>query len=319
MMSRILGNHQDIFSFQELHYFDEQLKGGDATIDLNLSDAVKLYAKLCNIQRNGYFGNQNITPFLIEAEIKLKELNSLQAIAVYKKFIFDETSRNHKSIPCKQTPQNVFALDQILATFPDCKAIVMIRDPREVLLSQKNKWKRRQLSGGKIPLWESLRSRVNYHPITISKIWNAAVNQGFKFKNDPRVLYVYYEKLLRHPELELKEVCKHIGIPYTSELLDIPIAGSSNIGDFTDQRGIDSSKTGQWRKGGLSNTEIALCEKLTERLMHETGYELSGIKPNTLSRIWYSFSLPFSLFLAVLFNIKRLKNPVQLIQRFNQK
>ena len=46
----------------------------------------------------------------------------------------------------------------------------MIRDPRDVMLSQKNKWKRRFLGAKQIPLREVVRSYVNYNPILISDV-----------------------------------------------------------------------------------------------------------------------------------------------------
>ena len=54
----------------------------------------------------------------------------------------------------------------------------MVRDPRDVLLSQKNKWKRKFLGANDIPFFELLRARFNYHPYTISKMWKTAVNRG---------------------------------------------------------------------------------------------------------------------------------------------
>jgi len=312
MMSRILGNHADVFSFQELHFFDEQFQGKRVTKE----SAIKLYAKLCAIQRNGYFGNHTITPFYEEAKQSIGEFIIFSEMEVYKKFIFDEAKRNHKKIPCKQTPQNIFYINEILEIFTDARVVVMIRDPREVLLSQKNKWKRRKLSGGEIPLWEALRSRINYHPITISKIWNAAAKQGLLFKNDKRVLTVHFEKLVSDPENVIKEVCEHVGISYSNNLLDIPVVGSSNKTDNSQIRGVDKNKTGQWNQGGLNTTEIAICEKINSALMQQVGYNLSEIPPNILLQSWYYFSLPFRVALALLFNLKRLKNSKKIVKRF---
>lgn len=316
MMSRILGNHEAVFSFQELHFFDEQVPGGDPDAILSTEAATNLYAKLCSIQRNGYFGDHKVEPFWKEANAAVNEMPSLRAIDVYLKFILTETKLNRKTIPCKQTPQNIFALKELFKNVPDAKVIVMVRDPREVLLSQKNKWKRRKLSGGEIPFWESIRARINYHPITISKIWKATVEQGFKFKENPNVLQVHYEQLISDPHRVIKEVCKHVNISYSPNLLDIPVVGSSNKLDSTNQRGIDTNKTGQWNKGGLNATEIALCESINKSLMRSLGYELSGIKPNLLLQSWYYISMPFRLALALLFNLKRLKNTKKLLKRF---
>lgn len=315
MMSRILGNHKDIFSFQELHFFDEQLAGGNAELKLNHWDAIKKYAKLCSIQRNGYFGDHDPKPFIKEAENVLGNVSQHKALSVYRSFLINETSLHRKSIPCEQTPQNIFALEDILKLIPECKIIIMVRDPREVLLSQKNKWKRRKLSGGKIPFMESIRSKINYHPVTISKLWNAAVKQGQKFRYDKRVVELHYEKLLHDPEKSMRELCHHLEIEFSTGMLQIPVVGSSNKKDSEHQTGIDSNKTGQWNKGGLNDTEIAICEKINGNLMESSGYKLSSVKPNPVLLSWYYISIPFQLSLALLFNLRRFKNPKKIWKR----
>ena len=176
----------------------------------------------------------------------------------------------------------------------------------------------RLLSGGKIPLWEAVRSRINYHPVTISKIWNASVQQTNKYKNNERVKIVYYEKLVSNPEQVIREVCEHVGISYSNNLLDIPVVGSSNKIDSEGQRGVDKNKTGHWNKGGLSPTEIAICENINGTLMQQHGYLHSEVKPNVLSQTAYYISLPFQMAVALLFNLKRLKNPKKLLRRFKR-
>ena len=66
--------------------------------------------------------------------------------------IFDvETTKNKASVAVCQTPTNVYHLDKILNSFDQVKIINMVRDPRDVLLSQKNKWKRKYLGASEIP------------------------------------------------------------------------------------------------------------------------------------------------------------------------
>lgn len=314
MMSRILGNHADVFTFQELHFFDEQLNGS-ADIKIDHWSAVKMYARLCSIQRNGYFGNHNPAPFIKEAEKVFGEAVQHKALTVYKSFLINEAAAHSKKIPCEQTPQNIFALDEILKLIPESKVIVMVRDPREVLLSQKFKWKRRRLSGGKIPFFESLRSRINYHPVTISKIWSAAIREGIKYKEDKRVLHVQFEKLLENPAKVITEVCQHLDISFSKAMLDIPVIGSSNKIDSKNEKGIDSNRKGQWNQGGLNDTEIAICEKINKSLMEQLGYERSFKKSNFLMQGWYFLSMPARLILSLLFNLKRLKNPSRLFKK----
>src|SRR5687767_11256816 len=95
MTSRILGNHPEIFSFQELHYFDELLP--DPRLETTPEKAIKLYATLCCIQSNGYFAKREPEQFLKEAEKALHLLNDLNGITVYEKFLTEKTREQGKS------------------------------------------------------------------------------------------------------------------------------------------------------------------------------------------------------------------------------
>ena len=307
MMSRILGNHADVFTFQELHFFDELVKG-EPTDVLSTEQSLHLYCKLCAVQRNGYFGDRNPQPFLAEAKAALAGKDGISQIELYKLFCLNECKLHGKSVPCKQTPQNIFSIASILEHIPESKILIMVRDPREVLLSQKNKWKRRALSGGEIPFLESIRARFNYHPVTISRIWNATFKEGLKYENHPAVKIVYYEQLIGNPEHVIAEVSQFCGINYSSALLDIPVVGSSNFQDAVQTRGIDTKKTGQWNKGGLSDEEIQICETINAEDMRKAGYELSGKKGSDAKVFFIRLMMPVKLGLALFFNLKRLKN-----------
>ena len=313
MMSRIMGNHGEVFSFQELHFFDELC--ADPFMPIPNAKAIHFFALLCAIQRNGYFGDRNVAPFLEEAKRIINGSDVATPIEVYRLFCDHETRNKGKSIPCKQTPQNIFALHHLLKAFPDCRVILMIRDPREVMLSQKNKWKRRQLSGGAIPFMESVRARLNYHPLTISKIWKAAVNEGLQFSGHPAVMTIRYEDLIEDPETVVRKICLHTGISYDPSMTDIPVVGSSNFTD-TKKRGVDRTRKGQWNQGGLNASEIEICESVNCEVMEKFNYLLSGIKGGALQMAGYRISMPFRLGLALLFNLKRLRSAPKYFKRF---
>jgi len=315
-MSRILGNHREVLAFQELHFFDELLPHASAEYVLDNNKAIKLFATLLATQRNGYFGSKNIDPFLKESSSVLNSETNIISAEVYKRFLSYETRKNGKIIPCEQTPQNIFAIKEILQFFPQSKIILMIRDPRAVLLSQKHKWKRRKLSGGKIPLLESVRSKINYHPETISRIWKSVMKTALLYKNNRNILFVKYEDLISDPESAIKNVCTHVGINFSPELLNIPIIGSSNFNDTDQKYGIDASKTDQWQAGGLSNSEIHICQTVTGDQMKLFGYEKIVVDAEIIPLTWYKISMPFRLGLALLLNLKRLKNSGDLIKRF---
>lgn len=267
-----------------------------------------------DIQRNGYFNRQGIYRFIEESRMRVQQEHIQNPMQVFTEFLRSESSIHSKTIPCEQTPQTVFAMDMLLQELADARFVIMVRDPREVLLSQKGKWKRRKLSGGKIPFFESLRSRINYHPATISRIWCATYQMVLKHEQDPRVIVVRYEDLTDHPQKTIENICRHIGVHYEPSMLDVPVVGSSNFSDSPTERGIATGRKGKWMDE-LHASEIRICEKQCSTLMSHFNYETSNPKGGDLLLLLHKITLPFQLCLAALFNLKRLKDPIRIWKR----
>ena len=134
MMSRILGNHSTVFAFQELHFFDELASSENASKPISKEKSIELLSLLKSIQREGYFGPRDWKRFAEESESELKG-PALSSMELLLGFLSKESKLNGKSIPCEQTPQTVFALDALLHHIPTARVVLMVRDPREVLLS----------------------------------------------------------------------------------------------------------------------------------------------------------------------------------------
>jgi omega-hydroxy-beta-dihydromenaquinone-9 sulfotransferase len=314
MMSRIMGNHKSIHPFQELHFFDELTPSKILNNKLDYQQALKLFATLMAVQRNGYFGSRDTGPFAESARNTLSSSESHTPASVYKTFLLAECRQANKHIPCEQTPQNVHYLEQILNLYPGARFILMVRDPREVLLSQKFKWKRRKLSGGKIPLLESVRSRINYHPITISKIWKMVMSKVNHFRNHERVIAVRYEDLISSPETTIRKVCDFLQIEFQATMLNIPVVGSSNFIDSS-QQGIDNTRQQQWRNGGLSPAEITLCQEINSDIMLDWGYEVEKIASSSYIMLWYRISQPVKMVASIPFNLHRIKNMGRILSK----
>lgn len=315
MMSRVLGSHPSVFTFGELHFF-EQMHSPDDTRGLSTSEATELAARLLSVQRQGYLGKREPARFREEAGAVVSPLGPEPTAArTFEAFLRYEATRSGKSLPCDQTPRNVFYIGEILALYPEARVVLMVRDPRDVLLSQKRKWKRRFLGARGIPMREALRAWVNYHPITISKLWTSSVSAGDRFEDDGRVLCVRFEDLLAHPETEVRRVCEFIGVSFSEDMLNVPRVGSSSGEDRPEQRGIDNARSGGWRKGGLSSTEVFLCQKMTGAPMKRHGYKVAEVSPNPLRLGWSVATLPVKLGLALLLNIKRMRNIRETIKR----
>ncbi len=309
MMSRILGRHDLVFSFNELHFFGQINSSDTGNCALTTPKAIKLASKLLSIQRDGYLLQGNYSRFDDEAKTIVASVSpdELFPHKVYEAFLLHETCKNGKTIPCEQTPRNLFYIDNVLNTFPDARIINMVRDPRDILLSQKNRWKRHFL-GDKSPARESVRAWLSYHPITTSMLWNLSVNTINKYQDDKRIITVRFEDILDEPEHIMRKICDFIGIEFNKGMLDVQQVGSSNIQDKNGAKGINTSVAGQWEKGGLNPTEIFFCQKINTALMALYGYKAELVHINIFSMLYSIITWPFQLFLALTINMYRIKN-----------
>ncbi|MEA5510555.1 sulfotransferase [Crocosphaera sp. UHCC 0190] len=315
LMARILGNHSLVFTFEELHFFEELWSTDQKFTIVSQSQALKIMARLLTIQRQGYLTQGNPTDFLEEAQSILETLpQDLNLTDIFLAFLEYESSQHNKSISCEQTPRNVLYIKEILEFYPEARIINMIRDPRDILLSQKNRWKRPFFSKT-IPKKEGIRYWINYHPITISKLWNTNILASERYRHDPRVYHLRFEDLLFQPEESVQEICQFLEISYDSELLNVPRVGSSNLSDRPDQNTIDSARAGSWMKGGLTDTEIFICQKINRALMNRKGYDLVVAHPNPGFFLVVLISFPLKLCFALLFSFKRMKNIKETLKR----
>ncbi|MBR3371617.1 MAG: sulfotransferase [Rhodobacteraceae bacterium] len=307
MMSRVLGRNSAIHGFPELHYIEQMVTAEQFASDNPVQDAraIDLVARLISIFRLGYFKRREPERFLSEAQDIINGVKPRTHAALLRAAMLAEARRHDAVIACEQTPRNVFHIDAILAAYPDAVVINMVRDPRDVLLSQKNKWRRRSM-GAPIPRFEALRAWMNYHPLTMSLLWKSAVTAGCRPRN--RVLTVRFEDLLAQPQDALREICTHIGIEYDANMLNVPQVGSSARQDQSAQSGIDKNRSEAWRNGGLSATEIAICERTNSKLMNDLGYAPSGSNASVLAITLQKLLMPVKLIGALALNLGRVRN-----------
>ena len=314
MMGRILGNHPTIFTFKELHFFGTIWSNSSNSL-LDRKQQVDLLSRLLCIQKKGLFNQVNISDFNELASTILLDRNIPNPLSVYELFLSEMASDNKCSFACEQTPKNLYYLDEILLYFPEAKVINMVRDQRDVLLSQKNKWRRRFLGASAIPLSEAFRSYINYHPILTANVWNSSLRSSTKFINNSRVKLVRFEELIVDPTRIIKELCQFLEIDFHSEMLKVPVVGSSTKTDVKTKLLIDSYKKDKWKKGGLNSAEIYLSQIVSSIMMKKFKYDLEKFNFPPILSLFYIISFPFKLIFAFLFNIKRSRNIIEVINK----
>ena len=326
LMGSILGLNPEVFTFEELHFFGTLWSPSDRHKTLTKAEAEALAAKLLAIQDEDVISHKDPELFLSEAIQIVADIDSMSLTAtnVLQAFLLYTAAKNKASIPCEQTPRNVLYLNELLELYPDCRIINMVRDPRDVLLSQKYKWKIRFLGASNIPYREAIRAWANYHAITISKLWNVNLNAANSLGDNPkgtlrdRILTIRFEDLINQPEQILRQVCQFSGVTFAPEMLQVSQSEggvSSHKKVAPGKKGIDSGATGKWKKGGLSKTEIYLCQQITRENMLRHNYTVEPMQANPIRIALAWLFLPIKLALAVLLNLHRIKNIFEEIKK----
>lgn len=319
MLARMLDKHDLITDLNELHYIEELVTGEEFNSELTLSSekALKLGAKLISRIEDGYF-HSTLDSKYIELAAKILGVNdgnsSVTSSKVYE--LITETYANQRSceFTIDQTPRNVFYVPEILQQMPTAKIIALIRDPRDICLSQKGKWRRRFL-GAKIPMTESFRAWANYNPIITAKIWKSAARAITTSANDFNVMVVKYEDLVKEPENRLREICKYLNVTYDPSMIAIEKVGSSVQKDKLGSRGVDKSRVEAWRSGGLLKSEIEICESITNAELISFDYELSQIKGSRIVKLYFYLVIPFKMSLSLILNLKKVSSLFQWLKK----
>ena len=263
-MSFVLRNHDAIAGLKELQYFGEFCDPHLPLQDLAQAEIERISARLIARQDKGILSDRPQEKHYVKArEFAARFDNQCVNHAVlFAELLQLMAAEQGKTIPCEQTPRNIFYAQRILDFYPQARVVHMVRDPRAVMASQKQRWQRRKLAKSKenFPLFATLRAWANYHPFTIARLWNRASQIAVRMEAHERVLLVRFEDLLRDPEHTIKSVCKHCGIDYQPEMLSIDqINSSHNTAGGDAKKGFNVATIDVWKKV-LDPAEVAIVE-----------------------------------------------------------
>jgi hypothetical protein len=142
-------------------------------------------------------------------------------------------------------------LDKALALYPSAKVVHLIRDPRDVAKSCIGMgWAGNTYYG--VDQW-----------LDTEQNWDCNVARLGR----EHVMQLHYEDLITDTPRQLKEVCRFIGVPFSTDMLNYPAHSTYERPD--------PSAVQLWKKN-LSAREIALAEIKTKPLLLSRGYCLSG-------------------------------------------
>lgn len=306
LVARILGQHQDVASLGESHFFEDiwsrRSEIGELQTEAELAVAVDRTLTLFG--RYAFSQTQRLVERVFTKEALIEQVHMLGGGygALYYALMLGLAHSVGKSRFCDDTPKHLYYLDTILSLFPQAKVVACVRDPRDFLSSYKNYWKKM------VSEYEVNRVKSLYHPVLTSFLWHSSANMLQKY-NDQHyrecVTLVQYEKLVTNPIKEVHRICDFVVFEYSDKLLQVRMHNSSF--EQTSE-GIFTTSVGRWRTS-LSQHEIWLVQTLNRRTMRVFGYQAKVVSPS-FKDIFFTFaSSPVAFIKALEVNTAR-RGPV---------
>lgn len=172
----------------------------------------------------------------------------------------------------EKSPNNVFHIQSIQKCFPGSKILCLIRDPRAVLASKKNRVAKVDQGVYADDQIESKKLEKDYNPVLDALSWRSSIRAIFEAKKLFResLVIVKYEDLVAKPEEVCRSIFERIGIPFHRSYLEIDFFSQAMGGELK-PRGIYKTSLNDWRQS-LSRQELLVAETLTGSEMKNLGY-----------------------------------------------
>ncbi len=277
LLSFVLRNHREVLGLKELQYFGQAWDPCAGQRRFSRAEATEAVAAMFACQEQGVLAVRVGAEHRRAAAALVDSLGTeaTDPAAVFAAAVHELARAAGKTIPCEQTPRNIFYARALLDLYPAAHLVHIVRDPRAVMASQKKRWQRRSLAaeGTAVPRYHSLRVWVNYHPYTIARLWSRATREALALAEHPRVTLIRFEDLVQDPETTVRLLCGRLDLDFDERLLDVGQINSSYQSSAGGaRRGLHADAIARW-KDTLTRTEIAITEQRCANLMRRFGYE----------------------------------------------
>jgi len=310
LLSFVLRNHREVFGLKELQYFGQAWDPRQRQRHFSRNEAIEAAASMFACQEHGVLAPKISAAHRHAAEVLVDELGDRGSdpAAVFAATVHGLAQAAGKTIPCEQTPRNVFYARALLELYPSAHIVHIVRDPRAVMASQKKRWQRRRLAAdvGAVPRYESVRVWVNYHPFTVARLWSRATSEALALADHPRVTLVRFEDLVQAPEVTVRQLCDRLGLAFDERMLDVGQINSSHQSSAGGgRRGLHADTIDTW-KDALTAAECAITEQRCGPLMRRFGYGINaGRNGSRLSQLGFRLSYLAHLGGVLLVNPRR--------------
>lgn len=283
LMAGLLSAHPQIAVTPETHFIKRAEANG--RLDGSPQDFGKFWEDLTVWSR---FADLEIDPGRCRGLIE--ERSDFRFRAIFQALLDSYREKQGKPLVGEKTPGHWRYLDTLLSWYPSAKVIFMQRDPRAVIASQlKTPWMKirpRSLSGG--VFCQTRSSQIGW----LARFWAECHHHASpQWTDDPQVLSVTYEQLVKDAESTLRQVCDFLGEDFDSGMLNRISVAASAVPPGSEQAGnavwrqwlqehhekacqpVSQASLEKW-KGELSKPEVALIEGICLPGMRARGYPL---------------------------------------------
>ncbi len=219
-----------------------------------------------------------------EMRTRLERVGRGDAAAAVRAFFDAYAERQGKPRWGDKTPAYMLSVQRIGRALPESRFVHLIRDGRDVALSQRA----RALNEQPPPAEQAARWVKRIHK---------SREQALSLKG-PRYVEARYEDLVRDPEVTLRRVCEFIELPWdvgmlsyherAAERLEEMAGGLRAVGEHSEQeagyridnhapttRPPDPSKLDKWKRE-MAPEDVEAYESVAGALLAELGYEVGG-------------------------------------------
>lgn len=302
VLAQALGRHPRILATEELHYYNllQPMSGDDRT---------SLWARLEEIQHRGRFFEIKNNTLIDLREPDPKDLPHLSE-PVLRAFLERLAKNAGAAAFVEQTPMNLYYMGKIREDFPGVLFVVMSRDPRAIIASQKMRWKVGSLGNRHHPEKDLKRFRYAGHPILQLLLLRKTLRVMQTVMDNSDVVSVSYENLVTNPVEVLSQLVARLGLEDDPRMLDVSDEGSSHAAEGQ-RTGFDPTRLDGWRKT-LTQTEIWLTEKLYYKALI---LPATGERPLLREAMWLALSLPWAAMMAMYYSAGSYGNLVDAVRR----
>ena len=257
--------HFSVYNFSETHFYSQFYRR------YGCLKKEKNFNRLCrDIFVSPWFKNSNLTKDEFLNSIKSRDYG-----AVLSSFMNTISKKQNKNRWVEKTPWHLKYVSEILTDFPNAKFILIVRDPRDVVLSiSKYGWNSGVLNGytRKAVAW-------SWHMSYILEHYNI---------HKEKFLCVKYEDLVLDLNKTIEQINNFLNLNIKTELVQessFGVLGRSNSSFVNDKKGFSNSAISRWRTY-LSDQDIFLIEYSVGNQLQKWNYDKTKLKKNIIIKLY---------------------------------